>query len=1035
MTSDKTLPVGFEMSPDGTHAVFTKPIESSPNDERSYRLVRLNNDLEVLLIHDAKADKSAAALDVHVGHLSDPDNLQGLAHYLEHLLFLGTDKYPRENEYKEFLAQHAGKSNASTSLDHTNFHFEVGHAHLERALDRFAQFFISPAFNESCTDREIRAVDSEFKRNLQMDGRRLFQLGKHLSGRSHPFWHFGTGNLITLRDLPAQEGINTRDELIKFYHKYYSSSIMKLAIVGREPLDELTRWAVEKFSAIRDLGIALPSYPGPPLTPKELLTMAYVKPVKDLRTLEIKFPFSDTSRHYTLQPARYINHIVGHEGTGSILSLLKRKGWASGISASNPGGGVGSEFLSFVVSLTKEGLLYCEEIIEVVFQFIKLLKQEGVVPHIWDEVTSLASTAFRFKEMMQPADYVVARAGAMQRGYAPEWVLSGSELIRSNEPQIIQQFINELQVNTWVGRIVTQDISVVPGGAFTQTERWYGTQYHVAPVSPALLDRLSKGLELHPELHMPLPNEYLPKDFETHKVDTPEPLTHPTLIKHTPLTRLWHKKDDIFWVPKVNIHLRFTAPLATANPSNLVKSMLYVALVKDVLNEETYAAQIAGLDYTLDSSIKGIQLSIRGYNDKAHLLLERVIHTMRNLQVEPDRFVRIRDQIERDHRNAYLANPSQHASYHIQVIHQEKMWTFIERLDALEFVTTPEEIQLFYPEMLARLHVEGLVHGNMDRGQALRVSEIVEEGLGAATRPLVPSELTAMRSLLLPEGYQAVYQRDTPDPSNLNSGIEYFIQMEDVPHLPPSSLSPSSKNQDTLARDHKTTRALTQILAQIIQEPCFHQLRTTEQLGYIVQSGIHTFGPLTGIKILVQSERDPVYIESRIESFLTNRINNLLFNTMTPQDFERQVQSLVEKKLRKDMKLREETRRYWGQILSGYFDFWEIAEEVEVMRRMSLEDARRFFAEWILPGAVRAKKVSVHIRSQMLNKSTDTKVKSSKEKETDESKVEPAVRTLEEVITLKEGTLLIEDVVTFKAGLELSRAPVPVIDLLRYSKL
>lgn len=60
------------MSPDGTHAVFTKPIESSPNDERSYRLVRLNNDLEVLLIHDAKADKSAAALDIHVGHLSDP---------------------------------------------------------------------------------------------------------------------------------------------------------------------------------------------------------------------------------------------------------------------------------------------------------------------------------------------------------------------------------------------------------------------------------------------------------------------------------------------------------------------------------------------------------------------------------------------------------------------------------------------------------------------------------------------------------------------------------------------------------------------------------------------------------------------------------------------------------------------------------------------------------------------------------------------------------------------------------------------------
>lgn len=630
--------------------------------------------------------------------------------------------------------------------------------------------------------------------------------------------------------------------------------------------------------------------------------------------------------------------------------------------------------------------------------------------------------------MMRPADYVVTQAGAMQRGYAPEWVLSGSELIRGNDPHVLQGFINELQVDQWVGRIVTQDLSVVPGGAFTQTERWYGTQYHVEPVSPALLDRLRQGLELHPELHMPLPNEYLPKDFETHKVPTSEPLTHPTLIKHTPLTRLWHKKDDVFWVPKVNIHFKFTAPLATANPSNLVKSMLYVALVKDALNKEAYTAQVAGLDYSLDSNINGIHLTIRGYNDKAHLLLERVIHTMRNLQVEPERFTRIKDQIERTHRNTYLVNPFQHASYHLQVIHQEKLWTFMERLDALEFIVAPEEIQQFYPEMLSRLHVEGLVHGNMDREQALRASQIVEEGLGAETRTLVPSELTAMRSLLLPEGCQAVYQRDTPDPSNLNSGIEYYIQMENAPHLPNTTMSQDTSTTGRANKDRRTTKALAQILAQIIQEPCFHQLRTTEQLGYIVQSGVRNFGPLTGIKILVQSERDPIYVESRIEAFLATRIHDLLFKTMTVQDFERQVQSLIEKKLRKDMKLREETSRYWGQIMSGYYDFWEVKEEVEVMRRVTLEDARKFFMDWIIPGAGRAKKVSVHIRSQNLNKphAAKVEVKAFDEKEKD---------IKEEVIALKEGTLLIEDVVAFKAELELSRAPVPIIDLLRYSKL
>lgn len=68
----QVLPDGYVPNEKGTHADFTKPIEQSLNDDRHYRLIRLNNDLEVMLIQDPNVDKSAAALDVHVGHLSDP---------------------------------------------------------------------------------------------------------------------------------------------------------------------------------------------------------------------------------------------------------------------------------------------------------------------------------------------------------------------------------------------------------------------------------------------------------------------------------------------------------------------------------------------------------------------------------------------------------------------------------------------------------------------------------------------------------------------------------------------------------------------------------------------------------------------------------------------------------------------------------------------------------------------------------------------------------------------------------------------------
>ncbi|CAG8692188.1 16223_t:CDS:2, partial [Funneliformis caledonium] len=81
MASFKNIPPNFTISPDGSHLILSIPIEKSYVDDRSYRLIRLSNELEILLIHDAETDKSSAALDIHVGHLCDPDNLQGLAHF------------------------------------------------------------------------------------------------------------------------------------------------------------------------------------------------------------------------------------------------------------------------------------------------------------------------------------------------------------------------------------------------------------------------------------------------------------------------------------------------------------------------------------------------------------------------------------------------------------------------------------------------------------------------------------------------------------------------------------------------------------------------------------------------------------------------------------------------------------------------------------------------------------------------------------------------------------------------------------------
>lgn len=172
--------------------------------------------------------------------MSDPEKLPGLAHFCEHMLFLGTEKYPHENGYTTYLSQSGGSSNAATYPLMTKYHFHVAPDKLDGALDRFAQFFIAPLFTPSATEREINAVNSEHEKNLSSDLWRIKQVHRHLAKSDHAYSKFGSGNKATLSELPKSQGIDVRDELLKFHQKWYSANIMCLAVIGKGKSKELS---------------------------------------------------------------------------------------------------------------------------------------------------------------------------------------------------------------------------------------------------------------------------------------------------------------------------------------------------------------------------------------------------------------------------------------------------------------------------------------------------------------------------------------------------------------------------------------------------------------------------------------------------------------------------------------------------------------------------------------------------------------------------------------------------------------------------
>ncbi|KAH8549377.1 Metalloenzyme, LuxS/M16 peptidase-like protein [Umbelopsis sp. PMI_123] len=927
----------WKLASNGEHYTFTQPLQKSDNDDRDYRLIRIaNNNLQVLLIRDKDTDKASAALDVHVGHLSDPHDLQGLAHFCEHLLFMGTEKYPKENDYNQYLAEHSGHSNAFTGMENTNYYFEVGQEWLEGALDRFAQFFISPLFSDSCTERELKAVDSEHKKNLQSDSWRIFQLEKSLSNPNHPYCHFGTGNLETLLENPKRLGLDIRDELLKFHDKYYSANIMKLCILGRESLDQMTTWAVEKFKDVRNKSIDPPAFEGHALTSNELMKTIFVKPVKDVRSLDMTFPFPDQHPLFRVQPGRYLSHLIGHEGPGSILSFLKKKGWANYLQVGTTHGGIGFEFFRISVDLTEEGLANYESVLVTVFQYIHMLKKLGVEKNIFDEVQSLASLAFRFKEKYPPSQYTSRLAGLMQHDYPPQFVLSGPSLIHDYDPDLIMDNLGWLGDNNF--RVTLTSQKFPDGIKPNKKERWYSTEYEVLDIRNDLRKKIT-SCGLNDAFRLPEKNEFIPTDFETNKVPIATPQKMPNLIVNSSNLRLWHKKDDTFWLPKANVWILFRNPLAYATPSNCVKTRLYTDLLKDSLNEYSYDAEVAGLHYNIENQLEGMLLGIGGYNDKLPVLLERVVSKMKDFEVDIERFNLVKDQLSRSYKNFGLEPPYQHALYYLSYATQDKMWTNDEKLGELDAITA-QDIQDFYPSLISHLHLEALAHGNVTENDAKNMLSIVQDILKPKT--LLASQLTSHRSVILPAGSKFVYQRKVSDPENVNSALEYYAQVGNVTEIP--------------------RRARLSLLAQIAQEPCFDQLRTKEQLGYLVFSGLRKQTGNMGLRFIIQSEQNTVYLENRVEEFLIKL--RQLIQDMSEDEYKSQVNSLITKKLEKDKNLGQEGGKYWAHIHSGYYEFDQVDTDVRELQTISKSSLLEFVDKYIMPSSPDSRKISVHLQSQ-----------------------------------------------------------------------
>jgi secreted Zn-dependent insulinase-like peptidase len=880
-------------------------INKSENDNREYRYLTLSNNLRVLLISDVAAEKSAAALNVHVGSHQNPKERPGLAHFLEHMLFLGTEKYPEAGEYQDFISQHGGTNNAYTAEENTNYFFDIEQASLEPALDRFAQFFIAPSFATSYVEHEKNAVNAEYLAKINDDERREWDAYRSIFNPDHPAANFSVGSLETLADV---EGHSIRDDLITFYQNNYSANLMTLVVLGNRKLDDLQKMVESRFVLIPNKNKIIASdYPNL-FIQKTLPVSVTVKPVKELRQLTLAFPVPNYSDKYKSKPLEYLSHFLGNEASGSLLALLKGLGWAESLAAGEIYESRHDALFGVSIKLTKEGVRAKDQIVSAVFDYLKLASARGISEWRFTEMQQIAELKYRFRDKPAAIDSVAELSQAMQ-DYPALDVLWGDYAYSQFDEALVKQVFGYLRPdNVFVSL-------VAPDAATTSASLFYKTAYSVKPGIPEILDLKPN---YHQRLWLPERNIFIPKNLVV-KTASMLPVQDGQGGKNTPALlidneqfKLWFLQDKKFRSPKAELNFRFKLPVLNNSLENAARTQLFAAMISDQLNEYAYPASLAGLSFDIKANARGFDVNLAGYTDKQSLLMNKILFAIAQPDFTEERFNQLKDDLINEWRNEDKNLPYSVLAKKVARLQYLPYWGVKEYIDVLQ-KTSFEQFKLFSSDILRGAKLEALFYGNLYPQDAIKLSAIIEHQLLKKPSRRLPQLAKVLRSENKDnKSWLYIYPLDHND-----HAVELYVQalapyMDDSAHM--------------------------KLLTQTLAPSFFNQLRTEKQLGYVVSAFPMPIRNVEASFFVVQSPNVSA-------SIIVDEINNFLsgMSAHLTENFVENKAALLAELREQPLSLAEQSEIFWESILLNDYEFSRQQELISAVTKITPESLRKYY--------------------------------------------------------------------------------------------
>ncbi|MGJ8678867.1 insulinase family protein [Paraglaciecola sp.] len=873
----------------------------SDHDHRQFKHLTLHNGLRVFLIQDEFCDKSAASITVNSGHFNDDNDCQGLSHLLEHMLFLGDRNNATANHVPNFLESINGSINALTGTEFTSYFLDCPDEHLLQSLHLLGGMLIHPLFDEALLTNEIEVIDAEFQLKRKDELRRLYQVHKETCNQVHPFSQFSVGNKDIFQSFPSSE---LQKKLKTLHNKYYQPQNACLCIVSPLHLDELHIHVENCFKSWKK-ETPIGSKKLPPLyAPENLAININIKPIVKTQRLIITFALPNPKQDFRSKPLIILSHIFGDEGEGSLLHFYKQKGWATSV---NAGGGIeGSNFKDFNINiqLTPAGIGKINEITQTLFSFIHLIKNDGIESWRIEEVAAINQLMWHYAETTKSVDESLHISQTMFE-YPKEFLLEGDYVLDQIKPDLVLELLEYFTPENMRLKSIWPDIKT------NQIAKYYETPYAVDKISNQLIQAFSNK-NVDSSLNLAKPNEFLPKEQAikpiNQKFDTPQK------VIEDPGLHIWYGQDSKFNQPKGDCYLTFDCLAVNQGIEVVTAKRLWIALLNEKLNQRYYQANLAGMHFHFYPHQGGFSLQTNGFSDNQLEFYSKLLTQIVKHEYFEHSFEQVKNRQLLGLSNKLLNKPINSLFARLAVLMQQHNYMPLDMCDVMQSIT-PEVIYQTKNQLLNQFHLKGLMYGNWTHAEALDISKVIKSFRNNyKTGDKVPRGVADIR-------HQPTYIHQVESQHSDSAVVIYFQ-------------SPDAGVKNTV---------LTIIAEQVVSGPFFHQLRTEQQLGYLVGSGYIPYNQHPGLAFYVQSPQASVeQLVEAIHTFIRQITKDL--NQYT--NFWQTIKNGVIKQLsEKDTNLSMKAQRFWMAINNQDNDFSHSQKMIQAIEGLDLNELIVFFEQ------------------------------------------------------------------------------------------